>query len=68
MLTNTVNSEMFAKVLFSRSFVKMKSSLNGEITLSFTDIGISCHSRDFLASHICLLMHAYRGNKVLALQ
>ena len=38
-----------------RSFVKTKSSQNGEITLSFTDIGISCLSREFLTSQICLL-------------
>ena len=46
---NTVNSEIFARVLFShmRSFVKIKSSLNGEIILSFTDVGNSCPSRDF---------------------
>ena len=31
-----------------RSFVKIKSSRNGEITLSFTDEGKSCHSREFL--------------------
>ena len=34
----TVNSEIFTRVLFLR---------NGEITLSFTDIGKSFHSRDF---------------------
>ena len=53
----TVNSKIFAKVLFSRnlayrkgyfretihmrSFVKMQPSRNGNITLSFTDIGKS---------------------------
>ena len=30
-----------------RSFVKIKSSRNGEITLSFTDEGKSCHRREF---------------------
>ena len=35
--------------------MKIKSSRNGEITLSFTDIGKSCPSRKFLASQICLL-------------
>ena len=39
-----------------RSFLKTKSSRNGVITLSFTDIGKSCPSREFLASQICLLM------------
>ena len=38
-----------------RSFVKMKSSGNGEITLLFTDLGQSCPSGEFLASQICLL-------------
>ena len=56
----TVNSEIFARVLFRvtshmRSFVKIKSSRNAEITQSFTDIGKSCPSREFLASQICLL-------------
>ena len=35
----TVNSEIFARVLFSRSFVKIKSTRNGEINMSFTDKG-----------------------------
>ena len=39
-----------------RSFVKMKSSRNGEIILSFTDIGKSCPSRKFLLSKVCLFM------------
>ena len=43
----TVNSEIFARVLWSRNFVKIKSSRNAEITLSLTHIGKSCHSRDF---------------------
>ena len=38
-----------------RSFVKIKSLRNSEITLSFTDIGKSCPSRDFLMSQICIL-------------
>ena len=38
-----------------RSFVKIKSSRNGEITLSFTDLGKSYHSREFLTSQICLV-------------
>ena len=48
----TVNSKIFREGLFSRnsgmpSFVKMKSLQNGEITLSFTDKGKSCHCREF---------------------
>ena len=48
----TVNAEIFARVLFRetshmRSFVKIKSSRNGEITLSSTDVYKSCLSREF---------------------
>ena len=38
-----------------RSFVKIKSLQNGEITLLFTDIGKSYPSRKFLAWQIRLL-------------
>ena len=40
----TVNSEIFAMVLFSHmpSFVKVKSLRNGKNILSVTDIGKSC--------------------------
>ena len=38
-----------------RSFVKIKTLGNGEITLSFTGIGKSCLSRKLLTSQICLL-------------
>ena len=38
-----------------RSFVKIKSSRNGEITLPFTDNGKLCPSREFLTPQICLL-------------
>ena len=58
----TANSEIFARVLFSGSFAyayakfrEKKSLGNEEITLSFTDIGKSCPSREFLTSQICLL-------------
>ena len=49
----TVNSEIFARVLFARNFIyakfrENKSSRNGEITRSFTDEGKSCHSRESL--------------------
>ena len=37
-----------------RSFVKIKSSQNGKITLPFTNIGKSCPSPNFLSSQICL--------------
>ena len=58
----TVNSEIFVRVYFRetlhmRSFVKNKILAKSEITLSFTDIGKSCPSHNFLASqiHVCLL-------------
>ena len=35
--------------------MKIKLSRNGEISISFTDIGQSCSSCDFLSSQICLL-------------
>ena len=38
-----------------RSFVKIKSLRNVEITLSFTDAGKSCPSGEFLVSQIYLL-------------
>ena len=37
-----------------QSFVKIKSSWNGEITLLFTNIGKSCPSCKFLSTQICL--------------
>ena len=39
-----------------RSFVKIKPSRNGKITLSFIDTGKPCLSGDFSTSLICLLM------------
>ena len=44
----------FSQLRGMRSFVKINPSQNGEITLSFTGISQSCHSRDFLACQICL--------------
>ena len=38
-----------------RSFVKIKSSHNCEITLSTTDIGNSYHSGKIFRSQVCLL-------------
>ena len=43
---------IFAK----RSFVKIKPSRNGKITLSYIDIGKSCLNREFFTSLMCLLM------------
>ena len=50
---STVNSEIFARVYFRetsfvRSFVKIKSSLNDEISLSLTYEVKSCHGREFI--------------------
>ena len=58
----TVNSEIFARVLFSRNFVKIISSRNAEITLSFTDIGKSCPSSDFSVAN--MYFYAIRENKI----
>ena len=41
---------IFAKL---RSFVKIKSLRNGEITLSITEIGKSYPSREIFRSHVC---------------
>ena len=47
------------------SFVKMKPSPNGKITMSFIDIGKTCLSRDFF--HITnMSFNAIRENKILA--
>ena len=54
-LLHTVNSEIFVRVLFSQNFMKIKSSQNSKITLSFTEICKLCLSREFLTSQICLL-------------
>ena len=45
----------FRETSYMGSFVKIKPSPNCNITLSFTDVGKSCHSRKFLTSQICLL-------------
>ena len=45
--------------------MKIESSGNGEIILSFTDIGISCPSRDFLYA-ANMSFNAIRENKILA--
>ena len=47
-----------------QSFVKMKSSRNGEITLPFTDEGKICHSREFL--RLKYAFKAIHENKILA--
>ena len=45
----------FQETSHIRSFVKIEPSRNGEITMSFTDVGKSCPSRLFLTSQLCLL-------------
>ena len=64
----TVNSEIFARVLFSRNFAcaklrKVKSSRNGYITLSTTDIGKSYPSSEIFRSQICLLTIFAKKNR-----
>ena len=58
---DTVNSEIsrgfyFRETSHMRSFVKMKTSRNGEITLSATDMGKSYPSSEIFRSQVCLLM------------
>ena len=67
---STVNADIFARILFSRNFAyakfrENKILENGETTLSFTDIVLSCTSRDFF-SVANMLFNAIRENKVLA--
>ena len=57
------------RVLFSRNFayvkfLEIKSSQNGEITLSFTDLCKSCPSRDYNVANMSF--NAYREHKILA--
>ena len=49
-----------------RSFVKIKHSRNGEITLSLTGVGKSCKRHDFLTWQICLFTLLIRENEILA--
>ena len=55
-----VNSEFFVRVLFSRNFAyakfrENKILMNGQNTLSFTDIGISRPCHEFSTLQICVL-------------
>ena len=50
---------IFAKL---RSFVKIKPSQNGKITLSFIDIGKSCFNREFFTELMCLVMQFAKIN------
>ena len=45
-----------------RTFMKIKASQNGEITVLFTDVSNSCPSREFLMSQICLLTLLAKSN------
>ena len=47
-----------------RSFVKMKSSRKGEITMSFTDMSKTCPNRIFYIANMSF--NAIRKNKTLA--
>ena len=53
-LFNTVNSEVFAKVLFSRNFREKKLCENSKNPLSFTDVS-NGPSREFSTRQICRL-------------
>ena len=55
-----VTSEIFASFIFA----KTKPSWNDNMTLSFTDVGKLCPSREFLTSLICLLT-LFAKNKIL---
>ena len=46
------------------SFAKIKPSRNGENSLSFTDVGKSCQSREFCTWQIC--PDAIRESKIFA--
>ena len=56
-MISTVNSEIFARILFSQKFARVKilPSENGKIAQSFTDVRISCPNSEFLMSQICLI-------------
>ena len=64
-LKGTVDSEFFARVLFSQSFVETKSSLNGEITLSITDIEVN-HVLATIFNVTSISFNAIPENKILA--
>ena len=53
----TVNSEIFARVLFSRNFAYAKFRENKILMKWRYHSVFSCHSSKFLASQICLLRH-----------
>ena len=55
----------FRETSHMRSFVKIGPSRNGEITMSFTDVGKSCPSREFY-NVINMSFGAFRENKILA--
>ena len=64
MLQGTVSSEILARFLFSRRFVK-NNSQKGEITLPFIDVGKRCSSREFLTSQACISTLLARENIIL---
>ena len=65
---HTVNSELFAGILFSRNFAyakfrEIKPWQSGEIIMPFTDIGKSCPSREFF--YVAnMSFNAIRENKI----
>ena len=50
------------KLRILRSFVKIKPSQIGDITLSFTDIGKACPVRDFLRRKCVVYRYTRKSN------
>ena len=65
-MEDTVDSEIFARILFSRmrSFAKIKPSRNSENSLSLSDEGRSYRSRDFYVANTPF--NTPHENKILA--
>ena len=47
-------------------FREIKPSQKGEITLSFTNVGKSCHLKSRILNVAKMFFYAIRGNKILA--
>ena len=70
-LLQTVNSEIFARDLFSRNFAdakfrENKPSRNGDIILSVNDVGKSCPNLVANCNVTIMTFNAYRENKFLS--
>ena len=49
-----------------RSFAKIEPPRNGENTLSFTDVGKSCQSRELFTWQIVIFLNCIRETNILA--